>query len=230
MSVIQTRSGRMFNVLDPHPDVVDLQDIAHALSRVARFTGHTSGDLGYSVAQHSVLVAAVAMATIPNPALATEAGRAGLLHDASEAYIADVARPLKHSPALAGYRDAEARVQAAILARFRVAAPNHDPIPHDAEAAGAGCLRCAVWEAVHRADGHLLATEAAELMAPLAPGYWDGLPEPLDAVRPLVQPWAPNEARRMFLELWADLNGEGTGELASLVAELWSRGAGQVTG
>ena len=84
MSWIQTFTGRRFDLLHPRQDDVDIIDIAHALSHVCRFAGHT--DRFYSVAQHCVIVSQLCQ---PWEALY------GLLHDAAEAYIGDITRPLK---------------------------------------------------------------------------------------------------------------------------------------
>lgn len=83
---IVTSSGRQFSYLDPRPHMIDICDIAHALSQICRFNGHTS--LFYSVAQHSLLVA---------DKMIGSAGErlAGLLHDAAEAYVCDIPSPLK---------------------------------------------------------------------------------------------------------------------------------------
>lgn len=81
---MQTISGKRFWPLDPHEDDIDLNDIAHALSMMCRFNGHCSNF--YSVAEHSVLVSKNI-----DPKYAIW----GLLHDASEAYIADIVRPAK---------------------------------------------------------------------------------------------------------------------------------------
>jgi len=105
MSRILTYTGKMFDVLAPDPASVDPVDIAHALSNLCRFTGHTRHF--YSVAQHSVLVANL---------LPRELRFAGLMHDAHEAYIQDFATPLKN--VLPGYREMEGPVWAAVAARF----------------------------------------------------------------------------------------------------------------
>lgn len=86
---------------------VNIYDIAHALSQLCRFTGHTREF--YSVAQHSVLVAFSCRA-----GLIME----GLLHDAAEAYVNDLSRPLKHHPQMAAYVAAELRVDSTVRARF----------------------------------------------------------------------------------------------------------------
>lgn len=84
MTWIQTYTGLEFNFMDPDPSTVCVEDIAHALSRLCRFTGHTPQH--YSVAQHSVLVSQNI-----HSAYAFE----GLMHDAAEAYVGDVSAPAK---------------------------------------------------------------------------------------------------------------------------------------
>jgi len=84
MTWILTRTGRRFDLLAPKADQVSTLDIAHALSQLCRFNGHTSRH--YSVAQHSLLVASIVPA---------EHQLAALLHDATEAYVGDMTRPLK---------------------------------------------------------------------------------------------------------------------------------------
>jgi hypothetical protein len=84
MQVIQTASGRYFDLATPRPADICLSDIAHALSNLCRFNGHTAQF--YSVAQHSVIVSQIAP-----PELAF----AALMHDAHEAYVGDVTSPIK---------------------------------------------------------------------------------------------------------------------------------------
>lgn len=102
---IETVSGRQFYPLNPDPSQVCIHDIAHALSNMARYNGHTREF--YSVAQHSVLVSRLVAPYLALPAL---------LHDASEAYIADITSPIK--PYIAGYRDIEDRIMAAVYEAF----------------------------------------------------------------------------------------------------------------
>ena len=102
---IMLASGALFDFLEPEGSDFTLQDIAHGLGQVCRFAGHTNRF--YSVAEHCVFVARL----VP-----VEHARAALLHDASVAFIGDVTRPLK--ALLPDYRAIEARIDAAIAARF----------------------------------------------------------------------------------------------------------------
>jgi len=107
---MQTYTGALVDLQSFSPDDVRLPDIAHALSLINRYTGHTV--LPYSVAQHSVVVSQICQ---PEHALW------GLLHDASEAYLGDVASPLKHM--LPQYRTLEQHVQRQIAKRFGLTWP-----------------------------------------------------------------------------------------------------------
>lgn len=83
---IITNSGIKFNLLEPTTDMINIQDIAHALSNICRFGGHSNHH--YSVAQHSVLASHI----VPDQFALT-----ALMHDATEAYIGDMVSPLKHA-------------------------------------------------------------------------------------------------------------------------------------
>jgi len=83
-AVIETISGIRVNILNPDPDTIIIEDIAHALSHLCRFGGHTP--TLYSVAQHSVLCESVA----PD-----KDKYAALMHDATEAYLIDLPSPIK---------------------------------------------------------------------------------------------------------------------------------------
>ena len=110
-SWIQTVSGRRLDPLNPEPNVIDFGDIAHALSNLCRFAGHTSSF--YSVAQHSVIVSQLVELNHPGNA---RLRLAGLLHDGSEAYLVDIPRPAKrHMP---DYAALERMTQEAVFTRF----------------------------------------------------------------------------------------------------------------
>lgn len=94
MTWILTQSGQQFDLLRPTASMIKPVDIAHALSRLCRFNGHTRAH--YSVAQHSLIVASL----VP-----VEHQLVALLHDAPEAYIGDMTRPLKAEAELAALRE-----------------------------------------------------------------------------------------------------------------------------
>jgi len=166
-----TYTGRHYWPEDPHPCDLAITDIAHALSNMCRFGGHCREF--YSVAQHSVLVSHLC-----DPADALW----GLLHDASEAYIVDVPRPLKRAPGMEGYRLYEEAAMRAVC-----------------EWAG---LSYTMPRSVKRADEILLATEARDLMPPASVARWTLLERPLPEH---VVPASPATARAMFLGRWAQL-------------------------
>lgn len=86
---IQLNSGKRFFPLDPRPEDIDINDIAHALSNLARFTGH--GDRFYSVGEHSIHCARIARRLGLTPLQQLFVA----LHDSSEHIVNDIARPLK---------------------------------------------------------------------------------------------------------------------------------------
>lgn len=173
---IRTYTGGKFWPLDPRVEDVKIEDIAHALSNLCRFTGHTRGF--YSVAQHSVHVAEI---------LPLEAQAYGLLHDATEAYMADLARPLKHDPALAEYRRLEAVLELVICARFGV-----DP------------LNTSIRSLVKEADELLLDAELRDLMAGADPKH----AERSRAYVTRIVPVMPRDSEAAFLARFYALTPE----------------------
>jgi hypothetical protein len=107
-------SGRRLDLLDPSPLDIEIADIAHGLARVARWNGQTSGTHIFSVAQHTLLVEAIARR---RTSLDMRARLAILLHDAPEYVIGDMITPFK---AVIGgsYKLVEHRLLAAIHLRF----------------------------------------------------------------------------------------------------------------
>jgi hypothetical protein len=104
---ITTYTGKKFFPLNPNYLDIDIRDVAHALSNICRFSGHCPEF--YSVAQHSVYVSQL----VP-----LSSALWGLLHDASEAYLHDIARPVKHQPEFGIYRELEHKLMGAIIKRF----------------------------------------------------------------------------------------------------------------
>ena len=110
MSYITTVTGIHFYPLNPNPKDIDIEDIAHALSLICRANGHFRHF--YSVAQHCIACAEEAIERGYSP----EVILGCLLHDASEAYLCDVTRPVKkHIPQ---YLQAEEKLQEVIWKRF----------------------------------------------------------------------------------------------------------------
>lgn len=110
---IETFTGRAFYPMDPRAEDVEIVDIAHALSMIPRFGGHSQGF--YSVAAHSLHVERMAMRCYPSEA-DKKALLYCLLHDAAEAYIGDMVRPLKRS--MPDFVEVEARILDCVMERF----------------------------------------------------------------------------------------------------------------
>jgi uncharacterized protein len=149
---MQTYTGRQFWPLDPRPEDVDLRDIAWSLANQCRFAGHCKRF--YSVAEHSLIMERRA----PDPFRL-----AALFHDASEAYLLDVIRPLKRF--ISDYATWERNINLAIAAHFGFDAAILDS------------------EVIHLLDNRMLATEKRDVMSE-PPAPWHELPEPFDGAIP----------------------------------------------
>lgn len=103
---IQVNSGRRFYVLDPRPEDITINDIAHALSNICRFTGH--GNRFYCVGEHSILCARVARKL----GYSTLQQLYCLMHDGSESVVNDLARPVKQN--IPQYKEVEDCIMAVI--------------------------------------------------------------------------------------------------------------------
>lgn len=112
---IRTVTGKYVNVFDPKPDMFCIEDIAHALAMQPRFGGHLP--YHYSVAQHSATCAAIAD---------DEHKFAALMHDASEAYLLDIPRPIKQR--LANYKEIEHGVMVVLSQVFKFQYPLSDEV------------------------------------------------------------------------------------------------------
>jgi 5'-deoxynucleotidase YfbR-like HD superfamily hydrolase len=169
---IQTFTGQPFWPLDPRPEEIDILDIAHALSMQCRYSGHVH--TFYSVAEHSVHIS---RAVDPRDALW------GLLHDASEAYLVDIPRPLK--PHLPQYKAAEQQVMQCIVQHF-----NLYPVFEPAE--------------VKEMDTRILFNEREALLSKSV-REWGLQGEPIPNLT--IRSWQPAIAEIAFLERFAELTG-----------------------
>lgn len=115
MNTIMLASGKYFDFNDPENSDFDIEDIAHSLSHMCRYVGHTP--YFYSVAEHSIHTSYM----VPD-----EHKLQALLHDAAEAFIGDVSTPLKNL--LPDYRRLEKRVERAVFRRLGVDYPFHSSV------------------------------------------------------------------------------------------------------
>lgn len=164
-----TNSGIAYYPLDPRPGDIHVPDIAYALSKLCRYGGHCLDF--YSVAEHSVLASYL----VP-PRFALHA----LLHDAAEAYLVDLPRPIKRSLAL--YKAIERRNERIIWPHFGL------PIDMPAE--------------VHAADQTMLMTEKPVLMPPTE---WDPRDITDDAADIPIFCWDHHEAALQFMARYHQL-------------------------
>lgn len=193
MTWIQTYTGRQYWPLEPRAQDVHLDDIAHHLSLLCRFTGACKRF--YSVAEHSTHASHVAeLAGLSNHmVLAT------LMHDSAEAYCNDIAQPVKR--AIVGYTEIEAANEAAIWEALA--------LPHVGDEA---------WAIIKEIDNAVLIAEQESLMGPV-PADWAVMnaPEHLtDAARYRLRlaydhglggAWRPDDAERVFKARYQELRG-----------------------
>lgn len=184
-------SGRRLDLLNPSPLDVEIEDIAHGLARVARWNGQTHGPHIFSVAQHCLLVEAIAGEIEPD--LSARARLIVLLHDAPEYVIGDIISPFK---AVIGeaYREVEARLLAAIHLRFGLPAETAAPLKR-------------LIKRADRAAAHLEAIRLAGFSPAEAVKIFGRLEAPAPADAPL-NPWPAEQAQGRFLARVRDLVGE----------------------
>ncbi len=186
-------SGRRLDLLDPSPLDIEIEDIAHGLARVARWNGQSHGAHIYSVAQHCLLVEALARARVPR--LDRSRRLAVLLHDAPEYVIGDMISPFK---AVIGdaYKAVERRLLTAIHLRFGLPAKS----PPELEA----LIKLADRQAAYLEATRLAGFEAAEAQR------FFGRPPVFSAAmeRDYLKPWPAETAQARYFERFKKLVGE----------------------
>lgn len=183
-------SGRRLDLLDPSPLDIEITDIALGLSRVARWNGQTTGEHGFSVAQHCLLVLDLLVANHPR---ANHHERlCALLHDASEYVTSDLITPFK-SAIGAPYKVIEKRIERAVLLRFGLPGD----IPDD-------------WHRrIKQADGIAAYLEAVQLAGFNATDARKVLGFRGRAPALSLIPWPAEQARQAYLTRFFALYGEG---------------------
>ena len=174
MNWMQTASGRAFDLANPRPEDVDFHDIAHALSQMCRFAGHTK--TFYSVAEHCVRVAQI----MP------QYGVYGLLHDAHEAYVGDITTPVALSLASPAFGDRVAALKGNVDRVIYKAAGLVPLKDHPANAL------------VGWADKTLMMTERRDLLT-TPPKSWGDFLERVEPLPDRIEPWTPERARNNWL-------------------------------
>lgn len=176
-------SGRRLDLIDPSPVDVEIEDIAHGLARVARWNGQTKGPHAFSVAQHSLLVDAIALALQPD--LSPQAQAMVLLHDAPEYVVGDMISPFK--AVLGGdYKSVENRLLAAIHLRFGLPPAPPKPVALIAKHAD----KIAAWHE---------ATALAGFMREEADNFFGVPPRMALKIAPFLQPQSAQDAQDAFL-------------------------------
>lgn len=179
MSNIYLRGSGLASLLEPDSESIRLTDIAHALSRIPRFTGHIDSDhcddFTYTVAQHSVVVSKLTP---------TQCAFEGLMHDAAEAYVNDLSTPLKRLVGR-GYTDIEFSVHCAVAERFGL--PIH------------------MSDGVARADKRAVDIEAHELFPDGGSSGGGFVHHGHDLG--LISPMGMDDARRLFLDRFIEIRG-----------------------
>jgi uncharacterized protein len=193
-------SGRRLDLLDPSPNDIEIEDIAHGLARVARWNGQTVGAHALSVAQHVLIVETIAADL--NQQWPAPFKLAALLHDAPEYVIGDLISPFKTAIGL-DYKAFETQLLRAIHIRFGLA----DALP------------AAITAGIKRADQVAAYYEASRLAgfahdeAERFFGTPDRLSPALEMQLNALEAWPVSEAQEKFLLRFSALCGSASRHL-----------------
>lgn len=183
-------SGRRLDLINPSAMDIEIEDIAHGLSRVARWNGQTVGDNAFSVAQHSVLVEEIARTLQPGVEL--QWLLAALLHDASEYVVGDMISPFKNALGV-DYRAFEDKLMQAIHIRFGLPA----------------VISPQLKKFIKRADkvsAYLEATQIAGFSEIESRKFFG--PPPVLVQELKIEPISPNDAKKLYIDRFTALIAE----------------------
>jgi len=180
-------SGRRLNLLEPSPVDIEIEDIAHGLSRVARWNGQTLGNHAYSVAEHCVLVEAIAREISANKS--EDWYIAALLHDAPEYVIGDMISPFKNALGI-NYHDFEDKLQQAIHIRFGIPATMTKELKKFIKQAD-------------KYSAYLEATQIAGFSHSESQKFFGKPPERIKELK--IEPLSPNEAKNLLIERFFEI-------------------------
>lgn len=166
---METSTGGKIHIFDPQPGEIRLEDIVHACGYTCRYGGHCKTH--YSVAQHSVHVADVVKDRGGNATLQLQA----LLHDAAEAYIGDLPRPVKMW--MSQFQDLDAYLTGKIMEVFGVPLQNDD-LPHE----------------IHYVDRNICHDEGKVLLKSGPGAWWSNL----ESFGLEIDPWGPSVAKHVM--------------------------------
>jgi hypothetical protein len=174
---IQTYTGKRINPLNPDPSQICIEDIAHALANTCRFSGHTRDF--YSVAEHSYCASKY---------VAPENALQALMHDSAEAYLNDIAKPVKPSVSvwtgkeMIPFKRAEAHLLGVIFKKFGISRE--------------------MAKEVEEIDMRLCYTEGGQLMPDVS--VWNWYVKPIGGLR--FECWPPSYAYVMFMTRYDNLS------------------------
>lgn len=178
-NTIKVASGHYIDLIDPKPSSVDIWSIGAALSKICRFGGHSPEF--YSVAEHSVHAARLAV----TDGIPTDGVLAVLLHDAAEAYVGDMVKPLK--VVIPQFKEIEDRIELAIESQFDI--------------------RFSRWKTVIKGyDRAMLKAEKTQ-MWPKDEKHWVGFSE-IDVADVRLRYWKHSKACRKFIDMALPLIGQ----------------------
>lgn len=175
---LETFTGEQFHFLQPLAAEIHVEDVAHSLSQLCRYNGHTKAF--YSVAEHSILICDWIAANFPGAS--QQVLRTALLHDVAETYLGDMSRPVKHQ--MPQFKELEHIIEGAAAERFDI------ELPFPA--------------VVEECDARILVDEREQCMSDSGNEWGTDALEPLGVEIKFLDP--PN-VRRLFMERFFEHGG-----------------------